>query len=94
MRGGPGREHREVVRDVLPGWHARRVDRRATPEESPRDRRHQPASTPLELHADHPQLLLERAHDVGEDVLGGGVDLAEAIHALAGVLGGARRGGG
>ena len=36
----------------------------------------------LELGTDHPQLLLERAGDVDQDVLRGEVDLAEPLHPL------------
>src|SRR5206468_12901808 len=33
-----------------------------------------------ELRANHPQLLLERAHDLDQDVLRGKVELAQAVH--------------
>src|SRR4051794_27865317 len=41
-----------------------------------------------ELGPEHPLLLLEDANDVGQDVLGGDVDLAEAVHPSARALAG------
>ena len=84
---GPAESTGKSVSRYCPGGSARRVDDRPPPaQEAARDRGHQ-LNRVAELDADHPQLLLERADDLDEHVLRGGVDLAEAIHALASALG-------
>src|SRR3954452_7542648 len=44
-----------------------------------------------QLGADHPELLLERPDDFDQHVFGRGVELADALGALAGALGGFRQ---